>query len=171
MMKLTTEQIGDHRIDIHVNEGGKFTATFEDHDYRADTKDELIEDLRQAARKMKAQVAIPITMVDTVPASATNSRNFSDDPYVRGTGVVQCVFRGVHPRTGALLLADLDGKKFQLSSYEGKRNVAKRLTPDEEARYLELANALLVAQTAKDDFLETILLDPKKLQADAKATT
>lgn len=159
-MKISTERIGDEQIEIEVTPSGRFEASFNEEDYRAETKGELLEILRAAVGKAKqARAPLPVTLIDRV----RGKRNSWDSlgSVIDGRGTLDMLLRGVHARTRVVMLLDGE-KKIQLdTSWGNNRFIARRLNSDEKAEYEELTVALDRASAAYNAFKAKVLIDPK----------
>lgn len=158
MAKLTTITIGDERIDVDVDAAGKFSATYQEEDYRTTTLDELTKKLEQAHRDAKQAIRVPVTVLGLIP-NVEKNRYGKPDPFTRGRGVVHGVLRGKHGRLSVYLLTSDDGKKFQVETYSSAPTICARLTDVQVARYLELAEAKDAAVAALETFEEVAALD------------
>jgi hypothetical protein len=157
-MKLTTEKIGDQRIDIEVDGNGKFSATFDETDYTAKTIEELRELLRSAIKKAKATKPIEVTVLGLVPRKKSIYSG-NGEPFEDGPGYVQAKLRGEHGtrRHVYLLISDDDrfeNEKFQIGGYgSNDAEIVARLSLVEVLRYTELLELKRAATTAVEDFV------------------
>jgi hypothetical protein len=153
-MAFKTEKIGDERIEIEVSQAGKFVATFDETDYRADTYAELIEQLKKAVARYKKGVAVPVTLLGLVPA-VKSKWSGPAEKFEKGIGVVHAKLRAEHARNNALLLAtDPGGDKFQIGSYESRGVICPRLDENQVATWTTLKTAAVRAETALRAFEE-----------------
>ena len=147
-VKITTLKIGDHQVDIFVSRGGLFVAQLEDVEYTNRNMDDLSDQLRKEISKLRrSSTSIPVTIIN-IEQQKSDWRTTKE--WGRGLGLLHAIFRGVHPRTKTLLLADLDGKKFQLDGYLSKDCVCRRLNAEEENEYLSLIEQVRAAKAALD---------------------
>lgn len=170
-MKLTTEKIGEARIDIEVDGDGKFWGEFNDQTYSAKTRDELLELLKKAVKKATSQGAVDVTVLGLVPA-VKGRYGYDSGPFAPGDGVVHAKLRSKHERQSQyLLLSDGDGErtKFQVSTYRRADGavIARRLTLEEVREYQQLCETMRVAKTALEDFVGRVQIDPDKALKDA----
>lgn len=158
-MKISTERIGDELIEIEVTPSGRFEASFNEEDYRAETKGELVELLRAAVGKAKqARPPMPITLLNRIRGKKTS---WGKQGIIEGRGTLDLMLRGVHSRTRVILLTDGD-QKIQLDlGWGGNKAVARRLNANEKAEYQELTAALDRASAAYSAFEAKVLIDPK----------
>lgn len=158
-MKISTEKIGDEQIEIEVTPEGRFEASFNEEDYRAETKGELLDILRAAVGKAKqARAPMPITLLNRIRGKKTS---WGEIGIIEGRGTLDLMLRGVHSRTRVILLTDGD-KKIQFDNgWGGNKAVARRLTANEKAEYQELTAALDRASAAYSAFEAKVLIDPK----------
>lgn len=171
-MKLGTETFSDGtKIDIEVTSGGEFRAEFMDNAYDAPTRKELLEKLEKAVKKAQTQRAVDVTILDLQPRDTTKKTSgWCDDrgPYEHGRGAVHASLRAKHGRQwNTWLLADDDGKKFQVSG----RNagiICRRLTSDEVAEYVRLAKAVDDADEAFAAFRNRVEIEPARALEDRK---
>lgn len=166
-MKLSTETIGDQKIEIEVEQGGMFVASFNDHDYRASTRVELLDQLKTAVKKAAQQGMVDVSVLGLVPTTNDDRLYSRTTPYKLGDGVVHAKLRSRHEREYNTYLLVSDAKqKFKVSgSLEG--TIARRLTDPEVAEYLRLREALRVATTAVEDFVGAVKLNPDEALASA----
>lgn len=149
-MDLTTYTIEDEEIEIRVSEDGKFTATYQEEEFRSYTLSELHGKLTEASKAKASELAIPVTVINLQPTTEKN-RYGKTEPYEYGTGTVHATLRGRHQRQSTYLLTSEDGKKFQIGTY-GPLMICNRLPPEAIAEYLRLRAALHVAKTALENF-------------------
>lgn len=168
-MKLTTERILDEKIDIEIDGHGTFSAEFNDQDYSAPTRKELLEKLQVAIRKARLQGTVPVTVLGLVPV--VKKQWSSDGHYDKGAGIVQAMLRARHERQSCWLLVSEEKKKFQVSVYEREGVViARRLNLAEVTRYLDLREAVRVAEVALEDYVGSVKINPDDALHDATQT-
>jgi hypothetical protein len=163
-MKLTTEKIGDARIDLDVDGHGTFSAEFNDQRYTAKTREELVEQLKKAVKKASQQGAVDVTVLGIVESGKQRGGYSSDGPFKKGGGFVQAKLRARHERQHNtwLLVTDDDrfaSTKFQVGSYSHDGDIVRRLTIAEAMEYMKLIEAERVAKTALEDFVGAVKLD------------
>jgi hypothetical protein len=163
-MKFSTERILDKRIDVEIDGSGMFSAEFEDQDYSAPTRKELVEKLQAAVRKAKKQGTVNVTVLGLVPAA---KRYASDDNYAPGAGVVHAKLRARHERQNAWLLISESKQRFQVGTYRTDSTIVRRLTDAEVAGYLDLREAVRMAEVALEDFIGAVKIDPDQALQDA----
>lgn len=135
--KVTTLAVMGEDVDVYVTNQGKFLAADPNGDSDDDplsgpTLDDLTKAIRKALTKKKAGVAVDVTILDYSP----NERMNRWDRTTRGRSTFDCVLRGVHARTRAVMLRGPDGKLFQIDAWGGDRFImTKRLTDAEKAVY------------------------------------
>lgn len=173
-MKLGIDRIGVDQVplEVHVSEGGEFSAEFDEERYTATTRKELLEKLEKAVKAARETNPIDVTVLGLVPVSDRKG-GWSSDPFEAGAGVVQAKLRGKHQREyNAWLMITDDGKKrFKYSSSRRESiQIARRLNAAEVREYLALREAIRVAETALEDFVGKVQIDPEEaLQAARKA--
>lgn len=170
-IKLTTDRIGDHRIDIFVDSSGGFSAEFNDQSYSASTRRELLEQLQKAVRKAKQQGLVPVTVLGLVPAKPNKWNRKPDEPFESGAGVVDAQLRAQHERqhNTFLLITDDKKTKFQVETWRHRDGVtvARRLTVEEAHLYVALRGAVEVAEQQLKAFTESVAVDPADLLHEA----
>lgn len=163
-MKLTTEKIGDHRIDIEVDGNGGFFADFNDQSYSAKTLEELKATLTKAVKRATQQAAVPVTVLGIIETTARSSYS-SDGPFREGAGFVHAKLRAKHERqyNTYLLVTDDDRMSTQKFQIYGSSNgtICRRLTLAEVTRYMELAEAKRLAVVALEDFIGEAKVKPE----------
>lgn len=158
--KITTETILGTTVDVYVGRDGRFRAEVVGDDLVADSLDGLKDQARRVIKKSKANIRIPVTLFNYGKGDARWSRRHGDGP---ARGLVDCYFRGQNSRTGAYLLQDLQGKKFDVDSYIGRDCMARRFTPDQAERYLALTKAADESRAALEAFEEQVTVQPGDL--------
>lgn len=158
-MKIATETIGGQQIEIDVDAAGVFTAEYQDEEYRGETLKALKDKLIEAGKQVRAERAVPVTVLNRVPTRAKNTYG-KTDPFEQGTGVVHATLRGQHARLKSWLLSGPEGQKFSESTY-GHSEIARRLAEPEVSEYYALKDAIRVAEEAYQAFLDRVLIDPK----------
>jgi hypothetical protein len=166
MAVISSEVFGNERVQIHVSEGGKFSATFDDQEYHADTLKDLREQLEKAAKEAREQKAVDVTVVGLVPYTKGQDV-YGWSPFTDGIGVVHAKLRGKHKRESAWLLQAIEngkpGRRFKLSTYgEEKRSICRRLKAAEVEEYLRLANAIADAEAALEGWRAAMHVDPEE---------
>lgn len=164
-MKLSDVKIGERKIAIEVSATtGKFTAEFDEQDYSADTRADLVEQLKKVVKRADRSRPIGVTMLGMVVKTARKSWA------MEGAGTVDAMLRGRHDRNRAWLLTSVDGKhKFQVSGYSSDATIARRLTLAEALEYREKFEAVRAATTALEDFVGAVKVDPAELLRKAVA--
>lgn len=162
-MKLDTLQIGKRAIEIEITPAGKFIAVLEDMDFKADTKAELIEQLKKAVKRADRVKPIAVTVVGLVPKRGRKS--WDHEHFENGAGAVDAVLRGYHQRNRVWLLTSVDGgHKFNVGGWSSEGTViVRRLTLAETLEYTKKLEAMRVAKTALEDFIGAAKVDPAKL--------
>lgn len=179
-MKLQDERIGKESIVIEVTQAGRFTATYNDAEYWADTRQALIEQLKKAVKKADGQGVFDVTVLGLVRSTVRQGFVSGNEPFTSGIGTVDAKLRSKHEKnwntylliTDGLEFSDAKGKeiKFQIS---GSRNglICRRLTTGENLEYLNLASALKDAQAALGAFEQRMKLDPDEALRGARRPT
>lgn len=172
-MKHGTETIRGVRVEVEVDTVGQFSATFDDQEYDAPTRKELLAKLEVAIKRAQRYKPIDVSVLNLVPKPTT--RSWDSELYQEGPGVVQAKLRGYHQSQRVWLLTAVDGahagKKFQVGGYQREGIIARRLTLDETMRYTALCEALRVAETALKDFVGSVKIDPKQALEQQKEVT
>lgn len=163
-MKVTTENFSGIAVDINIDPHGRFNADvpgYEANPLQGQSIEELRGQIRKAIVKMKAAVAVPITIWDI-----TRDRP-GRHGWRRGRGLLHCTLRGVHARSDALLLRadDTAGETYQIEDYHLRQNVGRRFTPEEIAQYAKLTAAVDEAQARLTALLEGVRIDPARAAA------
>lgn len=169
-MKLTTEKISEQRIDIEVDTNGGFSATFNDQDFNAKTRLELIEQLKKAVKRFERVTPVEVTILGLVRKK--NRKSWDSEAFEQGAGAVNAKLRGRHVRNRVWLMeSDDDDKacKFHLGGYKSDGTIVRRLTPKETLRYNELLEQKRVAETALEDFVGSVKVDPYQALNNAAA--
>lgn len=160
-MRLSTETIGAHKIEIDVDGHGQFSAEFNDHTFTHKTRLELIDALKVAVKRADAQGVVEVTVIGI----AASDRKYSSDPFMSGAGYVHAKLRGKHERQHNTFLLVTDDARFKPTKFkiEGWRNgtITRRLTDVETTEYLRLAESLRVATTALEDFTGAAQIKPE----------
>lgn len=163
-MRLTTDTILDEKIEIYVDGSGQFSAEFNDNRYEAATRKELLEQLTKAVKLARQQGTVDVTVLGLIENRDGRGRRIPGEPFTAGAGVVQAKLRGKHAREhGAWLLVSDAGDKFQVRGWSGRAGtIARRLTEAEVADYLTLLEAKRVAETALENFVGAVKVDPEE---------
>jgi hypothetical protein len=162
-MKFATEKVRGEAIDIEVNGAGEFSATYEDQDYTANSKKELIEQLDRAVKKAKTVKAVDVTVLGLVEKTARS--RWDTERFEQGDGFVQAKLRSRHERQRVWLMVtdDKDKTKFAIGNYRSEGTIVRRLTPAECAHYLELCAAVRVAEAALKAFIDEVQIEPAEM--------
>lgn len=176
MTRVSVQVVGAHRIDINVDDNGNFSAEFNDQDFSAKTKADLVEKLTKAVKRADAQGVVDVTVLGLVPlmpgkGSAWRGRG---EHFEQGAGFVNAKLRGQHERSyhTYLLVSEAGigykaGVKFQVSgSREGV--ICRRIDLQEGLRYMELLEAKRTADTALEDFIGLVKIDVDETLAAAR---
>lgn len=163
-------RIYDRNRDLDWDNGGaQETGTFEcrpaspSFPTTAPTRVELLEKLKKAVKAAEIEKAIPVTLVDLVPATARGY--YSSAPYETGRGIVHAKLRGKHAREwNTWLYMTEDGKKFKFSS-QGQ-HLCRRLSAGEVAEYERLTAAIDVAEQAYAIWFKEVHVQPDDLLED-----
>lgn len=160
-MKLGTERVGVHKIDLEVDGTGKFSAEFNDQIFEAQTRKDLLEKLEKAVKKASQQGVVDVTVLGLVPGKKDKHGRFDDGPFEVGAGVVHAKLRARHEREyNAYLLVSEENQKFKVHGFDRGAVIARRLNDAEALRYLELKEAVRMAETDLEDFVGLVKLNP-----------
>lgn len=162
-MKVSTVTVGETKVDIFVDNGGKFYAEYDEEDYSATTLSEVTDKVKTAVKRAKMQKPIDVTVVDLKPSTKRSGSGYgySNEPYEHGRGLVNLKLRAKHERNwNSYLYADGQGRKFSLSrGGDGSHRVLRKLTVHEAVEYERLTTALDEAQAKYDAWLKTRALN------------
>ena len=140
-VRIGEEKIGDERVWIEVTSAGRFTASLGGEEHTADTKAELVERLRKAAKRQRARTPVAVTVLEWTP----DRRGSYWDKPERGE-LTDLLLRGRNARTREWLVSTLSGEKRGIALH--KPAFVRRLTEEERAEYATLCRAIVEAEAA-----------------------
>lgn len=154
-VRVGAETVQGERIDIEVEKSGQFSADWDGHTFREDTKAKLLEALKKAIKASSKRPPVEVTILDWRFES-----NFNDDD--RGY-VAHVQLRGQNVRTHQYLLTctgeDGEPEKRTIYANEFTERVVRRLTDEEVAEYSVLVDKVKQAEAAVQAFREARAFD------------
>lgn len=156
MSVVTTIEINNERVEISVNNAGRFQAEYDDQEFSTKTLDELTEQLKAAGKLAAETKAVDVTVIDHVLDSKARF-----DPLTKGIGVVHAKLRGKHERNDEWLLTSESGRKFKVRQWGDEQHICRRLTNEEVDEYTALARAAVAAEKALESWRHARRLDPE----------
>lgn len=154
-----TETINGVDIRIDVDAAGIFRADFDEEQFRAESLAALKVDLAKAVKKHQATKPVDVTVIN-LRAAAKTGRGWHEEPFEEGRGAIHAKLRKRHDRQSKYLLTSSEGTKFDVSTYgQSAADICRRLTPEEVATYLALAQHVDDAEADLEAFRISVQLD------------
>jgi hypothetical protein len=153
-------EIDGQKFKVDVTDDGMFRALHDGDPISAQTYADLSDKLRKRLRRAKVRLALPVTLLGvTMAPPPTRERSWMPDKPLRpAQATVDAVITGIHAQNRDVLIDLPDGTKHRASGYAHRNEgtIARRLTPEEAATYVQLAKAADEADTALAAFVEKV---------------
>lgn len=159
MAKLKTETIDGRRVEIIVEDDGRFVASCDGDEWRDVTYSGVLDKVRRDLRKSRVRIAIPATMVGSELHKPKYGR-----PHARAAtaGVRHFTITGMHGRTRNVLVKWEDTGESEQLRYYGSGNIVRRLTAADVSEFVTLAKERDRANKAYDAFIEKRALGSRR---------
>ena len=182
MALVTTRTIQGVSVDIQVTERGKFLAVIKADEYDhvefqvQDSLDEALNEARRAihAASKRAKTNAEVTIVDVRYKPAMDRWHEAEvwsgySNSQRSTGLldtVDCLYRGRNQqrRYKDSYLVTVNGQKLRFEQTGGSRQILRRLTDAEASEYKAIAQLIIAAHQAMEDFQAARRLDVNALE-------
>ena len=151
---VRVETVGDERVEIYLDAGGRFYTTYHDHELYNPTLDGLLEAIQRKQRVKKTKLAIPATYL------TTERQGFGRDHKVV---LADVELTGVHGRTGEVLFRYVESGKSDRCRRWGSDNFFRRLTPAEKDKFLALDAEETQAQRRFAEYKKAREINAQKL--------